>query len=249
MNKECDFLLKPGLGVDLVFNLDSLSPSSRSSIIYELNEPLRQVTVAQPVHRISPDHSSHQMHISSLIRKELSDKIRVGYPCKIIDIIKGYDLANRGKTEALLLEYVPTLIDINIRSAFRLHPNASYDVLGKMVLNGEIFYSGRHFKFHDISITGIGMLIPKKIQKTRNPLLDLKPDSIAQIGILLKNSEKQDSVTTLECKIKTVRAHMDYNPLSGFAGFSFINLSQDAEETLSRFIHNAQLYNIRKINR
>ncbi len=89
----------------------------------------------------------------------------------------------------------------------------------------------------------------KKIQKDRNPLLDLKPDTLGKIGILLKNGDNADSVWTIECRFKVVRINTDYNPLSGFAGLVMINLSQDHEETLNRFIHQAQLYQIRKNNR
>lgn len=249
MNKENEFLLKPGMGVDLVFNLDSLSPLSKSSIVFDCDESRRQVIVAQPAQRIHKDYQFKQMHISSLIKKELSAKIRLGYSCKIVDIIKEYSMANQEKTEAILLEYSPPAQEINIRSAFRFHPNPNFDVYGKIVIDNAIYYSGRHFKFHDISITGIGILIPKKILKERNPLLDLKANSYAKIGILLKIGNREDSVFTIECDIKVIRTHMEYNLLSGFAGFSMVNLTQDQEETLNRFIHNAQLDEIRKVNR
>jgi hypothetical protein len=237
------------MGVDLVFDLDSLSPKSKSSLIYDCDESRKQIIVAQPNQKIHKTSNIGQMHISSLLKKELSSKIRLGYSCKIIDIIKDYSLSNQVKTEALLLEYHPPAIEINIRSAFRFRPNSIFEVFGKLVVNKEIFYSGRHFKFHDISVSGIGILIPKKILKERNPLLDLKSDGYAKIGILLKNAEKEDFISTIECDVKIVRTNMDYNQLSGFAGFSMLNLNQEQEETLNRFIHNAQLHEIRKLNR
>lgn len=249
MNKEDAFLLKPGMGVDLVFNLDSLSPVSKSSIVFDFDESKRQVIVAQPVLKIQKDHPYKQMHVSSLIRKDISTKVRLGYPCNLVDIIKDYRLSNNERAEAVVLEYSLPAQEINIRSAFRFQPNANFEVLGKLVIHNEMYYSGRHFKFYDISISGIGILFPKKIQKDRNPLLDLKPDTQGKIGILLKSGEKSDSVWTIEAKIKVVRVNTDYNPLSGFAGLSMLNLTQDHEEILNRFIHQAQLYQIRKNNR
>jgi len=249
MNYENDFFLKPGMGVDLVFNLDSLSPTSKSSIVFDCDESRRQIIVAQPVHRIHKDNQFNQMHISSLVKKELSTKIRLGYSCKIIDIIREYSLSNHGKSEAIVLEYFPPAMEINIRAAFRFRPNSNFDVYGKLVINDEMYYSGRHFKFHDISITGIGILIPKKILKERNPLLDLKTNSHAKIGILLKTGGREESASTIECDINVVRTNMEYNLVSGFAGCSMINLTHDSEETLNRFIHNAQLHEIRKVNR
>lgn len=249
MNKENAFLLKPGMGVDLVFNLDSLSPLSKSSIVFDCDESKKQVIVAQPALKIQKDNPYKQMHISSLVRKDLNSKIRLGYPCHLFDIIKDYRLSNNEKAEAVVLEYSLPAQEINIRSAFRFQPNTNFEVFGKLAIRDEMFYSGRHFKFYDISISGIGILIPKKIQKDRNPLLDLKPDTLGKIGILLKNGDNADSVWTIECRFKVVRINTDYNPLSGFAGLVMINLSQDHEETLNRFIHQAQLYQIRKNNR
>jgi hypothetical protein len=189
------------------------------------------------------------MHISSLVKKELSSKIRLAYSCRILDSIKEYSLANRGKSEALVIEYFPPATEINIRAAFRFRPNSNFDVYGKLVINDEMYYSGRHFKFYDISITGIGILIPKKILKERNPLLDLKTNSHANIGILLKTGGREDSASTIECEIKVIRTNMEFNLLSGFAGCSLLNMTHENEETLNRFIHNAQLHEIRKVNR
>jgi len=39
------------------------------------------------------------------------------------------------------------------------------------------------------------------------------------------------------------------NPKNGFIGARFTTLSQKDEEILSRFIHDAQLYHIRDVNR
>ncbi len=250
MNKELEFRLKPAMGVDLVFNLDSMSPVSKSSIVLDSDETKKHVVVAQPGEKIQRDIAYNQMHISSLVKKELAGKTRLAYSCRIVEFIRDYGLSNQGKTEALLIEYKPPAMEINIRSAFRFQPNVNFDVLGKISLDGNIYYSGRHFKFHNISISGIGLLIPKKILKVRNPMMDLKIGSYAKMGVLLKTGgEIPESVFTLECTIKIVRMHTDYNPLSGFAGCSMIKLSQDQEETINRFIHNAQLHEIRKINR
>lgn len=249
MNIEDDFLFKPGMGVDLVFNLDSMSPISKSSIVFDCDESRRQVVVAQPAQRIHKDYQFNQMHISSLVKKELSSKVRLGYSCRILECINEYSLSNRGKSEALVIEYSPPSMEINIRAAFRFHPTSNFDVYGKLVINDEMYYSGRHFKFHDISITGIGILIPKKILKERNPLLDLKTNSHAKIGILLKTGGREDSASTIECDIKIVRTNMEFNLLSGFAGCSMLGLAHEHEETLNRFIHNAQLHEIRKVNR
>ncbi|GAB6094167.1 hypothetical protein JCM14469_04190 [Desulfatiferula olefinivorans] len=244
-----DLILKPGLGIDLVFDLDSLSPSSKPSIVFDCNDRTRRVIVAQPTHRINPATVSRQMHISSLVRKELSSKVRLGYLCRVLEAINGYSLANQGKADALLIEYIPPLMEINIRAAYRFHPNASHEVLAKLVYHDQIYYSGRHFKLHNISINGVGLLIPKKILKDRNPLLDIQNSSSGKIGIILKYAEDGGAISTFDCDFTVVRTHTDYNALSAFAGCSLVNLSPDAEEMLNKFIHQAQLHEIRKLNR
>ncbi|MBU1172164.1 MAG: hypothetical protein KKD44_21625 [Proteobacteria bacterium] len=244
-----EFNLKPGLGVDLVFDLDSLSPSTRSSIIFDSDETKRQVVVAQPTQRINPETINRTMHISSLIHSELSSKIRMGYACRVIEALNGYKLANQGRADALLIEYIPPPLEINIRAAYRFHPNTSHEVMGKLIYNNEIYYSGREFKFHNISINGVGLLIPKKILKKRNPLLDIHLHSLGKIGIILKNNEENELITTIDSDLRVVRTNLEFNPMSGFAGCRLTNLQADYEEMLNKFIHNAQLHEIRKLNR
>lgn len=244
-----DFILKPGMGIDLVFDLDSLSPSAKPSIVFDFDEKKRQVVVAQPTHRINPDTQGRQMHISSLVRRELSPKVRLGFPCRVLEALNGYQLANHGKADALLIEYRPPLVEINIRAAYRFHPNPTHDVMGKLQYHNEIYYSGNHFKIHNISINGVGLLIPKKIKKNRNPLLDIPVQSLAKIGIILKNTLENNAIFTIDSDIRVVRTHSEYNAMSGFAGCTLLHLSQEYEEILNKFIHNAQLHEIRKLNR
>lgn len=249
MTTQKDIVLKPGLGVDLVFNLDTLSPISKSSIVFDQDEKLRQVTVAQPTPKISKDYKYDQMHLSTLVTKELSGKVRLGYKCKIIKLINKYQLANQGVADAILLEYQEPLVEINIRAAFRLYPNTSFDVMGKLFYHGKEFYSGIHFKIYNVSVSGIGLLIPKKIKKDRNPLLDIETNKTGKIGLLLKKTGKSDDIITIESDIKVVRSNSNFNAMSGFAGLTFAELLQKNETALNKFIHEAQLHEIRQTNR
>lgn len=247
MTKQNSSVLKPGIGVDLIFNLSSISPLVKPSIIFELNN--NKVVVAQPQRKISTEHKFATMHISSLIPNELSIKTRQGYLCRIVKLIDDYKLANDNSTQALLLEYQEPLLEMNIRAAFRFQPNSTHSVIGKIVYKGKEFYSGVHFKVFDISISGIGFLIPKKIKKSINPLSDIAKNSSAKIGLLLRSTEDKEEIITIESEINVVRTNSEYNEISGFAGVSFQNLLQQSEESLNKFIHNAQLFEIRKSNR
>lgn len=247
MAKELSNILKPGMGVDLIFNLSSMSPIVKPSIIFDRND--QEIVVAQPKNRISSDYNYQTMHISSLIPDTVSGKNRKGYSCKILKLIDAYRLANNNTTRAILVKYEEPFIDMNIRAAFRFEPTATHSVMGKIIFKGEEFYSGTHFKVFNISVSGLGLLIPRKINKLRNPLLEIPKGSDLKIGLLLRSTEAEEEITTLESKIHTVRQNTNYNKINGFAGFSFHNLSQQNEEALNKFIHNAQLFEIRQSNR
>ncbi len=248
MSKKNDFILKPGTGVDLVLNINSLSPSSRPSILFDVDETKRQVIVAQPAQRIDLITPIKEMYISSLIHKEPLSKARVGYACRLLDIIDRYQPANKDKADAVLLEYSLPLMEINIRSAYRFHPNSSYDVIGKLVYKNEMYYSGQHFMIHNISINGVGLIIPKKISEKRNPLIDITQSSHEKIGIILTN-KAENSIETIDSDITVVRTDMEYNEASVFVGCLMTSLPSNCESVLNKFIHNALLHIIQKFNR
>lgn len=247
MSEKTPSILKPGIGVDLIFNLSSMSPIVKPSIVFEQNN--QQVIVAQPKIKITPDYRFDTMHISSLVSAELSGKNRKGYKCKIAKHIDKYQLANNNTTQALLLDLLPDLFDMNIRAAFRFEPNATHNVIGKLLYRGNEYFSDLHFKVFNISVSGIGLLIPKKIKKEINPLHEIAKNATARVGLILRSLEDKEEIVTIESEVFIVRTNRDYNEKSGFAGIKFQNLKQQNEESLNRFIHNAQLYEIRLNNR
>ena len=247
MSKKSADILKPGMGVDLVFNLTSISPVVKSSIIFDCVD--NKMIVAQPRIKITPDYKYDTMHVSSLITNADSEKQRKGYTCRIIREKKNYQLASGSVTQALEIEYTEPVVDMNIRSAFRFTPNNAYSVMGKLIYKGKEFYSGTHFKIFNISISGMGLLIPKKINKTRNPMLSINKRAIAKAGLLLKSSDETESIIAIECDVLIVRLNPDFNEMSGHAGILFKNLVPDNEEALNKFIHNGQLFEIRTDNR
>lgn len=249
MAKDTHLILKPGMGVDLIFELNSISPRSKPSIIFDVMPKKKQIVIAQPTQRINPEMPIREMHISSLIRGEFSSKTRMGYKCRVVDAINGYQLANRSMADAIVIEYSEPALEINIRAAYRFHPNEQFDVMGKLSYNNEFYYSGRHFRFQNISINGVGLLIPKKFRQERNPLIDMQVDSVAKIGIILKYSLEEETIETLDCDLDVVRTNTNYNEKSGFAGCALKNLAVEHEEILNRFIHKAQVHEIRRQNR
>ncbi len=120
--------------------------------------------IAQTTPQIFPSTSFDQMHVTTLVKKELAQKFRVGYKCEIKNFLSNYKLANNNTIPAIQIQYHLPPIELNIRSAFRLKPTAKHEVLGKLIFNGKSYFSGKDFKVFNISITGIGFLIPKTIK-------------------------------------------------------------------------------------
>lgn len=238
----------PGTGIDLVFNLDSQSPVSRSSIIFDCDYKKKIMVVAQSTPPILKSSQYKQLHVSTLVKKELAEVVRYGFSCSIEKIIGNYKLANRKTAPAIFLKYYTPSIEVNIRSAYRLHPSQSFDVMGKIIYNNEEFFSGRHFKIHNISITGAGLLIPKFIAGKVNPLNEIEPGKEAIIGLILKIADNEDDLTTVTSRVRFMRANSNYNKKFGFSGVKFERLRIADEEELSKFIHEAQLHEIRHLN-
>lgn len=247
MAKNIPGILKPGMGIDLVFNIDSMTPVIRTSIIFENME--RRIIVAQPRNRIHPDDKYSTLHISSLTSDTTQEKIRKGYLCSIKKFIDTFKLANGTLIPALELEYSDPLIEMNIRSAYRFTPGPAYSVMGKLVFRDMEYYSGTHFKIFDISLTGMGVLIPKRIKKTANPLLNISKKAKIKTGLLLKGTEEKEVIYTIETDLKIIRVNPNYSEKNIYVGLKFENLRPEDENSLNSFIHNGQLHEIRSQNR
>jgi hypothetical protein len=193
------------------------------------------------------------MHITTLVNDENSNVQRIGYACDIIEGINKYELANNNSTPALKISYIPEKLELNIRNAYRFYPTQKYDVMGKILYNGVEFYSGTHFRIYNISISGIGISIPPKtmgkIKNEINPLRSIKSGDTAKIGLLLKRGKSKESIIAIDGVIRIVRATGGDSKSSGFAGVTFVKLNSQHEDVLNRFIHDAQMYEIRSINK
>jgi hypothetical protein len=244
-----DSVLKPGTGIDLVINLHSLDPASHASVIFETDRNMKHLIVAAPgVSHDKKENHPPQIHVSTLVRMESGDKKRIGFPCRIIKSIPDYRLGNGSTTKALALSYEDSPEDVNVRAAFRYSPTDTHEVLAKMVIAGHEFFSGNHFRICDISITGVGLVIPRLLGKGKNPLAGLETGRIARLGIVLRDhSGEKEHIDTLDTAISVVRINRRFNELALFAGCRFTKLASKGEDTLSQFIHKAQLHEIRNV--
>ena len=103
---ELKKIFLPSVGVDLVFNLNSLTPYAKSSIIYDINHDDQTVIIAQPLNPVTKNASYNELHLTAVIRGE-KGKTRVGIKCKPINFINNYKLAGNTKVNVIQLKIYP----------------------------------------------------------------------------------------------------------------------------------------------
>jgi c-di-GMP-binding flagellar brake protein YcgR len=248
-NAQVKDVFKPGTSIELVFNIDSMQPIVRSAILYDCDYASSQVTVSQTRPMILPSASFQQMHMTTLVHTEYNRKFRTGIDCRILEFLNNYKLSGSATERAVLIEYAPPLTLVNIRSAFRLEPNERYQVEGVIKWHGDTYRSEEDFTVANISFTGIGILVPIRSGGEKNRLLEMETTARATIELKLIRKASDPGKLTISSVIRSVRVYPRYNTKKGYLGAKFSNLSDKDEEALSKFIHEAQLYDIRKTNR
>lgn len=240
----------PGANIELVFNLDSLIPRSFPSIIFDVNHISKTLTIAQPSNiKLHKDIKFDQLHATTLSRKENGGKARFGISCNIKEIQSGYKLISGESTSAVVLGYSGNIIETNIRSGFRLTLNSFYDAACKIIYDGSEFFSGKHLKIYDISTSGAGIIIFKRVNNEKNPLLMMGSGYKGKIGFILKKPEVESSTPiSIPTHFEVARMALNYTEKSAFCGIRFHRISADHEDIISKFIHEAQLFEIHKMH-
>ncbi|MBF0226217.1 MAG: hypothetical protein HQK76_12250 [Desulfobacterales bacterium] len=246
--KWIEDIFRPGTKISVAFNLNSFRPTIRESNIYECDFDSKKMVISQTNPYILPSLRYNEMDVTTLVSLELGRKIRVGLSTKIVDFMKNYRLAGQKTGDALLLDFDLPLRELNIREAFRLEPNFDFKVEGKLIYGGVNFVSGSDFSVNNISILGIGLILPKILKGLSNPLINISTGEKLTIDLKLIENETKDK-KELSNTIEVVRADNYFNKKSGFIGSKFIDLNPSTEEILGRFINKAQLDEIRKLKR
>ncbi|MCB9494854.1 MAG: PilZ domain-containing protein [Desulfobacteraceae bacterium] len=235
----------------MVFNIDSLSPVSRNSIIFDSNFKNNELIISQTTPRTSKSYSFETLHITTLKTND-SDKIRLGIKCSISDFIDSYRLNKEITEQAIKISYSGRISEVNIRSAFRIKPNNVYSIMAKLIFKNKEFLSAKHFKIFDISLTGIGILIPNTSDRRENPMIELEAGDIGKIGIVMKEPGADKDVPNIKKllnKIKIVRINKAFNQRYTLIGCQFGPWERNQEEELGKFIHQLQLFEIRHLQK
>lgn len=247
MTLAIDKIFLPSVGVDLVFNINSVAPYSRSSIIYDVDFKKEAITIAQPLVAFSKRTAFSELHLTTIIQ-EKNRKVRVGIKCNGFTLIDQYLLANKTNVQAVILKYQLPVQETNIRSAFRLPLSTKYIIKSKILYRDVEYRSPEHFSVRDISFNGIGIVIPKTNNKKPNPLSDLKFKEEILLGIILVDTDKEKPLGKIPIRTQATRINPGYSETYILIGLKIISLSNQNETLLNKFIHDAQVDELKRLS-
>ena len=248
MTFDIDKIFLPSAGVDMVFNMNSLAPYSRSSLIYDIDLKNCEITIAQPLTPFSKSTQFKELHLTTIIHDQ-NRKLRVGMECVQFKLIKKYPLANNTNVGAVVLKYELPIAETNIRSAFRLPIGTKFAIQGKIFYNNLEYSTPHDFLIRDISLAGLGLKIHKKRGTTANSLNKIKTHEEILIDIVLVNMDKAQQIGTLQLKTQVVRIKPEYSETDTLMGLEILELGTNNENILNKFIHEAQVDELKRLSR
>ncbi len=238
----------PSVGVNLVFNINTDFPISKSSIIYDADFKKQTITIAQPIVPVTPNTPFEQLHLTTLVYID-QRRLRIGVRCRPIKFISNYPMANGLPAKAIVLQYQLPAIETNIRSAFRLPMTSRYAVKAKIVYNKQEYRTPGDFKIKDISFSGLGLVILERKKKRNTPLSALKIGTEMIMGLALVDRDQPGAIGTFPVKIQVVRINMNYSETHTLIGLKITSITRENEEVLNRFIHTAQIEELKRISK
>lgn len=240
----------PSVGIDLVFNLNTDFPVSKSSIIYDADFKKQAITIAQPIVPVTPNTPFEQLHLTTLVDIDQRRR-RIGISCRPVQFISNYPLAGGTLVKAIVVQYQLPAIETNIRSAFRISMTSTsrYAVKAKLVYNKQEYRTPDDFKIKDISFSGLSLLILAKKGNSPSPLSELKPGTEMIMGLALVDRDRPGGIETVPVKIQVARINMNYSEIHILIGLKITNITRENEEVLNQFIHAVQIEELKRISK
>lgn len=232
----------------MVFNANALTPYSRSSIIYDIDYRTQTAILAQPHTPFTKNTRFKELHITTISQYK-QRRIRIGLKCSAFKIIKEYPLANRSNVPAVQFKYDPPAIEVNIRSAFRLSLSNRYMIKGKILHESMEYNTPRDFSIKNVSLSGLGIIVPNLRGKTHNPLSQIKMNSNIMVGIVLIDTQEKAPNATLPLKAEVTRINPKHSETHTSIGLKILDLGNQNESILNQFIHTAQIEELKKLSR
>ncbi len=237
----------PGSGVELVYNLDSLHPWATSTIIYETNHRSLQIIVAQPIIHLRHPTGEEPLHLTTLGIFE-NKKQRIGVRCVPLNFSNSYQLANGTTTEVVTLADMPPAMITNIRSGYRLPLSRTATVKAKLFYDNTDFFSPIDFFIRDISLNGMGLIIPNVVNSIFNRLKEIETREQLMVELTLTRPGSGGKPDKIKTPVEVVRIDGMFSQTSQLTGVKFIALTNTQEELLNGFIHQAQMDELKRLS-
>ncbi|MBU0969006.1 MAG: hypothetical protein KKC20_00085 [Proteobacteria bacterium] len=226
--------------------MNSLNPVSQSSIIYDTDFQRNTITIAQPIVPITKTTAFDQLHITTTTQS-LQQTVRAGIECISYEFLDQYRLANQTISRALALTYKLPVMETNIRSAFRLPLSHKHTIKAKILYKQTEYYTAKDFGIRDISFTGMGLVIPKNKAGVPNPLTAIRKSDIFAMGVILVDRGEEKPVGSFPVKAIAIRVNKNYSDTHILVGLKITQMGQKNEILLNRFIHNAQIDELKRL--
>lgn len=228
--------------------MNSTTPYSRSSIIYDVDLKNKTIIIAQPLTAFSRKTVFKDLHITTIIQ-EKNRKARFGLKCHEFELIDQYLLANKTRVQAVILKYELPITETNIRSAFRLPLSIKYVITAKILYENLEYKSPNDFSVRDISLNGIGIVIPKPKDKASSLFPDIKIDDEIALQIILIHTDMEKPLGILPIRAQLARMNPRYSSGHILMGLKITSLSNPNETILNKFIHDAQIEELKRLSR
>ena len=137
--------IKPGMTINIITNIDYRKEivETKNSIVHDVVG--NKIVIAQTDPPISRTKTNKEVY-ATYLEKEDGKPVRYGFPAKIAEFIKDYELASQEKTQAVVLLREGLREPYNLRMFYRLEPPSNCGI--------DIFVNGTKVSILDISIGG-----------------------------------------------------------------------------------------------
>jgi hypothetical protein len=137
--------IRPGLTVNIIINIDYRKEivDTKNSIVHDTTG--KKVIIAQTDPPISRTNINKEIFVTFL-EKEQGKPVRYGFPARIVDFLKDFELASQQKVQAVVLLREGRLEPYNLRMFYRLEPPGNCGI--------DIFVNGNKVNILDVSIGG-----------------------------------------------------------------------------------------------
>lgn len=238
------------MGVDAVFNINSLSPYSRSSIVFDISPEKQFIIIAQPTIPFSKHTQYKELHLTTTVY-DGKRKYRVGIECVQFKIIEKYKLADGSKVPAVAMRYKLPVSEVNIRSAFRLQLNDKFIIMGKLSVTDAVYTNPSDFVFSDISLSGVSLKI-RITHPTDNFLNTVQVGEKLSIEMtFIKKDLKEGDLVfgTIPTTIEVVRIVEGFSETETLLAAKISEMEATHETILNKFIHQAQVDELKRLSR